>query len=276
LFTRTFREPCAAYNDFKTGRTTISLFLTKPDLFSHRKSDVLQELRFIKENGLKVDPSNLSCRRIRREDWAESWKRHFKPMQIRGQLLIKPSWSQRRARRGQSVIVLDPGLSFGTGQHPTTAFCLGELVRFAETHSTGAFLDAGTGSGILAIAAAKLSFSPVDAFDFDSEALRIARTNAKTNRVAKRIHFFRADARKFSRNRKYAFVCANLSTEVLVQALRWITLSLQDKGRVVLAGILSDEFAFLEKLAEQTGLRLVRRRRVGEWTSGVFTNVKSM
>ena len=139
---------------------------------------------------------------MRREDWAESWKRHFKPIEIGDALLVKPSWSKRRPRKNQAVVILDPGLSFGTGQHPTTAFCLREIVRLKLAKERGrlarefktrhhadepsalqSFLDIGTGSGILAIAAAKLGYQPVHAFDFDAEAVRIARANARANRV---------------------------------------------------------------------------------------------
>jgi ribosomal protein L11 methyltransferase len=82
------------------------------------------------------------------------------------------------------VVILDPGLSFGTGQHPTTSFCLHEIARCRKNgHAAQSFLDIGTGSGILAIAAAKLGYQPVHAFDFDPESVRVARENARKNRV---------------------------------------------------------------------------------------------
>ena len=123
---------------------------------------------------------------IRHEDWAESWKRHFKPIEIGRRLLIKPSWSRRRPKPHQQVVVLDPGLSFGTGQHPTTAFCLAEVARLVKNAPARSFLDIGTGSGILAIAAARLNYQPIWAFDFDPEAVRMARANAQTNQVEKK------------------------------------------------------------------------------------------
>src|SRR5439155_618396 len=99
-------------------------------------------------------------------------------------LLIKPSWSRRRARRGQAVVILDPGLSFGTGQHPTTVFCLRELARLRKPGERQAFLDIGTGSGILAVAAAKLGYSPVCASEFDHvrTAYESIGLNLKTSR----------------------------------------------------------------------------------------------
>jgi ribosomal protein L11 methyltransferase len=183
------------------------------------------------------------------------------------------------AKAGQAVIILDPGLSFGTGHHPTTAFCLKELARVADKVRPGGctatgFLDAGTGSGILGIAAVKLGFSTVDAFDFDSEALEVARGNARRNRVAEKIHFFEQDATKLKVGRTYSVVCANLSTDVLKQAMARLAASVESGGLLVLAGILKKEFTLIEKAARRAKLQLVRKRNENEWSSGSF--VKSL
>ena len=154
-------------------------------------------LRQINRCGLKTGPGpGKDLKNTPRVDWAESWKRHFQPIEIGDRLLIKPSWSKRRARKNQAVVVLDPGLSFGTGQHPTTEFCLSELVRCGKKKAARSFLDIGTGSGILAITAAKLGYSPVHAFDFDPEAVRTARSNASANGVQNQVRISRADVDK--------------------------------------------------------------------------------
>src|SRR6266581_3416563 len=270
LLSSTFGVSCTAYHDFETGKIMVSIFTKEPTLFREARPRILRGLRRIRECGLCIISPRVTCRKVRQEDWAESWKRHFKPIEIGRKLLVKPSWSRRRAKRGEIVIILDPGLSFGTGHHPTTSFCLQELVRFGTTGGKGGLLDAGTGSGILAIAAAKLGFSPVDAFDFDAEALRIARANALGNGVGRRIDFFRQDATKFRSTRKYALICANLTAEVLRESFRWIAEHLQRDGRAVLAGILKEEFGSIEKAADRAGLRLLRRRNEKEWSSGTF------
>ena len=101
---------------------------------------------------------------MRREDWAESWKRHFKPIEIGGALLIKPSWSKRRARKNQVVVVLDPGLELRHRPASDDGILPAELVRCGKIAArAGHFSDIGTGSGILAIAAAKLGYAPVHA-----------------------------------------------------------------------------------------------------------------
>ena len=93
--------------------------------------------------------------KLQPRNWAEAWKRHFKPLMIGKRLLIRPSWSRHRPGARQLEVVLDPGMSFGTGQHPTTSFCLEELLRARVPAQAQCLLDVGTGSGILAIAGAK-------------------------------------------------------------------------------------------------------------------------
>ena len=233
-------------------------------------------LQQIKACGLNIGSGKISIQKIRREDWAESWKRHFKPIEIGSALLIKPSWSKRPAKKTQAVIVLDPGLSFGTGQHPTTAFCLQQLASRSSLithHSSLSLLDIGTGSGILAIAAAKLSFTPVDAFDFDPEAVRIARENARKNRVLQKVHITRGDVTKLTLRcqKKHDVICANLISTLLVAEHSRILCRLKEDGILVLAGILKTEFPSVQTVYERAGLRLIASRVEKEWRSGAFT-----
>ena len=108
---------------------------------------------------MKIGAGKIEIAKVKREDWAESWKRHFHPIEIGKTLLVKPSWSKKRPAKNQAVVILDPGLSFGTGQHPTTSFCLHQIARGRKNGTPRpSFLDIGTGSGILAIAAAKLGY----------------------------------------------------------------------------------------------------------------------
>ena len=213
--------------------------------------------------------------KIRREDWAESWKRHFQPIEIGDQLLIQPSWSKRRARKNQAVVVLDPGLSFGTGQHPTTSFCLRELARHRTKRPCWSFLDMGTGSGILAIAAAKLGFSPVYAFDFDPGAVRVARANARANGVHEKLRIVRRNVTKLPIHppRQYDLICANLISTLLIAGRRRIVAQLHHGGTLVLAGILKSEFSQVWKNFEEIGLKLAASKAEKEWRSGSFRSV---
>ena len=270
--TDVFGVSASGYTDFETHETRVSAYLDKPpaDLTVALKT-VRRKLRVAQQSGLRVGPGTVECRAMKRENWAESWKRHFKPLSIGDKLLLKPSWIRRKLKPGQKGIVLDPGLSFGTGHHATTSFCLREVVRFCG-RGGGAVLDMGTGSGILAIAAAKLGCQRVEGFDYDPEAVRVARENARRNRVTKKLKLTRADVTKLPRvpDRQFDLVCANLISNLLVAERDRIISRVVPGGTLVLAGILATEFAQVAASFEARGLKLIRRRDEKEWASGAF------
>jgi ribosomal protein L11 methyltransferase len=268
-----FSQPVASYTDAETRQTAVSVYVQRrPDWSPARQAELASGLNRIALSGLDIGPGRISLQRIRREDWAESWKLHFKPVVIGSALLLKPSWNRRRPRRGQAVVVLDPGLSFGTGRHPTTAFCLRQLVAGRRLGKAKSCLDVGTGSGILAIAAAKLGYAPVDAFDFDPQAVSVARANARRNGVSARIRFQRQDLTRLPRRsaRKYSLVCANLVSSLLLAERGRILARLRPDGVLVVAGILKGEFAEVQRAFAAAGLRLMASRAENEWRSGAF------
>jgi ribosomal protein L11 methyltransferase len=226
----------------------------------------------VKRSGLKIAPVRISVKKLRREDWVESWKRHFQPIKIGSALLIKPGWSRCRPAKGQALVVLNPGLSFGTGQHPTTGFCLKQLVLCRDWSRAKSFLDIGTGSGILAIAAAKLGYSPVEAFDSDPDSVRIANTNARQNRVAGVLRIRNADITRLTRRGggKFDVICANLTADLLLSQCDRITNQLKAGGILVLAGILKAEFPAVQRVYRNKGLKPVFNEIKKEWRSGAF------
>lgn len=271
-----FGVPASCYTDFETHIAQVSAYLdTKPAKLPAALKSIRARLNAAKQVGLRIGAGTVEFREMKRENWAESWKRHFKPLAIGNALLLKPSWNKRKAKPGQRVIVLDPGLSFGTGHHATTSFCLREVVRFCA-RGGGSFLDIGTGSGILAIAAAKLGAKPIEAFDFDPEAVRVAHENARRNRVADRLKLAQQDVTKIPRTppRRADLICANLISNLLVQERDRIIARVAPTGTLVLAGILQTEFALVQKHFEVAGLKLVRRRDEKEWSSGAFIFTK--
>ena len=304
LMSAVLGQPVVAYCDNESGLSTVSVYLRR-ELHSPGKvrGEISAGLKRIKSCRLKIRPGRIVISRLRQEDWAESWKRHFKPIGIGNALLIKPSWSKRKPRKGQALVVLDPGLSFGTGQHPTTAFCLKEIVRNLARERVGrnsphltlnpsasgrgarrrtrgrvrfpSFLDIGTGSGILAIAAAKLGYSPVRALDIDPKAVRIARANARANRVQAKLKIRRGDVSNLPicprhEGQRYDLVCANLISDLLIKKWQRIAAQLKAGGTLVLAGILKSEFGEVRKAYKVLGLELVSSRSEKEWRSGSF------
>ena len=263
----------SSYFDFETRTSRVSIYahgIIAPDA----RQRVKEGLARIRNCGIDIGPAKISIRRVRKEDWAESWKRHFKPIEFGNVLLVKPGWSKKKPRNNQSVVIIDPGLSFGTGQHPTTAFCLSEIAKHSPRcnpkKNGRAFLDIGTGSGILAVSAAKLGYAPVCALDFDIDAVRAAQANAKRNNV--KIQVRRGDATRLPANpaRHYHFICANLISGLLVSERESIAAQADRNGILVLAGILKLEFSEVRRRYEEIGLKLIATKIEKEWQSGSF------
>lgn len=171
----------------------------------------------------------------RGRDWQSFWKHHFKSRPIGQRLCIRPVWEKSRApAKGRKTIWLDPGLSFGTGEHFTTRFCLEQLDRICGANAVRTMLDVGTGSGILAIAAARLGVPRITAFDHDALALEQARANIRLNRASRNIATSVLDMERdaFPKGR-FDVVCANVYSRLLIEAAsalagatrRWLLLS---------------------------------------------------
>ena len=187
-------------------------------------------------------------------------------------MLVKPGWSKRRPRAGRRVVVLDPGLSFGTGHHETTRFCLEQLAACRRAGTRQSFLDIGTGSGILSIAAAKLGYSPVEAFDFDPESIRVSRQNARRNRVQDRVRPQRRDLTRLPAQggRKWDVICANLTADLLADAAEKIRARLKPGGQLIVAGVLRREFRRICDIFATFRLTLAENQVKKEWQSGRF------
>lgn len=267
LLAKILGQAPSVYTDMETGDVTVSVHLEKlPGTRRLVRSSIVDGIR----KGLSIGHASVSIKKLPPENWAESWKRHFKPITVGSALLIKPSWSKLKPKRGQALVVLDPGLSFGTGQHATTSFCLKRLVEFRNPSNRQTMLDIGSGSGILAISAAKLGYGPAKAFDFDGHAVRISRENARANDV--RVVFQHKDLIKepMRPDRQHDIVCANLIYDLLISQAKKICKRVKPNGRLVLAGILITQFKLVQKAFEAQGMRLVSTQAEKEWQSGEF------
>lgn len=275
LMERRFQQVPSIWSNAELQVAVVSVYSNLPILkLRSLKTQLRTEVKSLGEFDLKVGDVRVAIRKVQPRDWAESWKRHFKPMEFGRALLVKPTWSRKRPVSGQEVVLLDPGLSFGTGQHATTRFCLESLVSVRRPGAVQSFCDMGTGSGILAIAAAKLGYEPVEAFDFDPDCVRIANENAQLNGVDGKLTVMEADLTKLPRKsrRVYDVVCANLIYDLLLSEQARVLARVKPGGHLVLAGILSTQFEAVLKAYRAAGLRLVADRTEREWRSGLFLN----
>ncbi len=269
-----FGQPASIYTDARQNRSWATVYLARRSEWNPaRKARLLKGLRDLKAFGLPIPRVHVAASAVPGEDWAESWKRHFKPLVIGRKLVVLPSWSRRQPKPGQALVILDPGLSFGTGNHPTTRFCLEELASARSGSGKRSLLDVGCGSGILAIAAVKLGYDNVLAFDFDPAAVRVARENAAQNNVTRGLRLQQADisALPLRPDQSYDVVCANLTADLLIQHAAKLGRRVAPSGRLALAGILKSQFAEVVAAFRRQGFQLGRARVVREWHSGSFS-----
>lgn len=205
---------------------------------------------------------------IKREDWAESWKRHFQPIEISDRVLIVPPWITDRPDL-PAVVEIDPGMSFGTGQHETTHACLGFVDRLCAEIPDARMIDIGCGSGILAITAAKLGLSGIRAIDYDVASVTSAVDNAAANDVAEAVAFEAHDLAVGIEGR-YDIVVANIFANVLIAFADTVTGCVADGGSLVLSGILDTQFADVERRYAEAGFQVVDQVTIGNWTSGLL------
>jgi ribosomal protein L11 methyltransferase len=209
----------------------------------------------------------LRARELADKDWLTEWKRHWQPVEV-GRFLIAPSWSELSAvavgGANHLLIRIDPGMAFGTGTHETTRLCLRAIDKY---FSGGSFLDVGTGTGILAIAAAKIApDAPVIACDTDEDAIRIARENAAVNNVADRIEFLVGSVSE--KMPSADFVSANLTAPVIIDLLP--ALLSATCGRLVLSGILDSQFEMVNRQLMQLTASVNEVMQDGEWIALVI------
>ncbi len=213
-------------------------------------------------------------RELADEDWANAWKDHYRPFRLGRRLKIWPTWLPREtdedAHPDDIVLVLDPGMAFGTGLHPTTQGCLRALEEIVRPGMR--VLDAGTGSGILAIAAAKLGAAEIAAFDTDALAVKATLDNAAQNDVASLIHAWRGELDSVDDevgDGKWDVVVANILAPVIIQLLDEDGLLdyVAPDGRLILSGIILEQGDAVGVAIKKAGGQVERTIIAGDWVT---------
>jgi len=207
-----------------------------------------------------------------REDWSESWKQYFHAFRASPRLIVKPSWEPYASQAGDIVLELDPGMSFGTGYHGTTKACLQLIDEFSAGREGQSFLDAGCGSGILALAAWKLGLRPVVAFDNDPSAVAIAAENLQRNNAAG-VSTFTGDLALWTPPQLFTFVAANILAPVLIAHATQVAgfLAPGPSSCLILSGILEAQYPEVKACYEKLGFRERAFRLIEGWASGCFS-----
>lgn len=218
-------------------------------------------------------------RKLEDQDWANAWKEHYHPFRIANKIWIQPSWLEPKEVAADSeedgihpddvVLTLDPGMAFGTGLHPTTQMCMCALEGIVQPGMT--VLDVGTGSGILAIAAAKLGASRLLAFDTDILAVRATEENAAKNDVAKQIVLFQGTLDQVA-EKGWDVVVVNILAPVIIQLFQQDELLsyIGENGRLILSGIIEEQGAGVETAVAEAGGCVVEKLQIRDWVSYII------
>ena len=211
-------------------------------------------------------------RTVHEEDWAHAWKKFYKPMRIGAHVVLKPSWESFESQADDLVIELDPGMAFGTGLHPSTRLCVAALERYVQPGD--AVLDIGTGSGVLAIVAAKLGAGVVVATDIDPVAVAVAEENLGRNGLIPGDHLLiQQGSVPAAMGGRFQMIVANILAEVLAGLFdgvyRNVPLAepLAPGGRLILAGIIEEKAPLVVEAAARAGLTLVDRSQEDDWVA---------
>lgn len=203
------------------------------------------------------------------EDWANAWKEHYYTHRIGERITVRPPWRESEPEPGQVMIVLDPGMAFGTGLHPSTR--LGVLALEKALRPGDRVLDVGTGSGILAIAAAKLGASHVDAVDIEPVAVRSTRENAERNGVADKITVELGTVgpdEPFTGS--YDLVLANIIARILIDLAPHLNNVVAPGGTLILSGIISMREPAVRRTFDDLGLEFVEQLQIDDWLGMIY------
>ena len=251
-----------SYRDVEETSATMQIFLPDPADAPRAAEALAAAGRIV---GLELAPETGT---IPDEDWKLSYRKHFKTEVISPRLVVRPPWEAVTPAPGQKVLTLDPGIAFGTGQHPTTRTCLDAIDALAVEGTDRSFLDVGCGSGILSIAAALEGFRDVHGFDNDPDAVRNANENAEANGLG--ALFSDGDLSVPGTAAPADVVAANVLAPVLVRFAREVGALVNPGGRLILSGILDEQYDEVRAAYAALGFTELSNRLIGEWRTGLF------
>lgn len=222
------------------------------------------EVGRLREMELGFDAGKLEIRikSLAGEDWGETWKKAFKPFRLGKHMIVKPGWCECEVKEGDKVIEIDPGLAFGTGTHATTGMCVELVEKYVSEGLTA--IDVGTGTGILAIAAAHMGARDVLATDIDRVAVRVAEENARINGFADRIRCKAGDLLE-NVEEQADVVIANIIADVIIMMAAPVRRHIKDGGRFICSGIASDRKQDVLDALVAAGYRVLDVCERGGW-----------
>ena len=227
------------------------------DILAYVKEKI-QELR---EFGVDIGEGRVESEKMYEEDWANNWKKYYKPTLLGEKIVVKPTWEEYEPKENELVIELDPGMAFGTGTHETTRMCIQALERYVKPETT--VFDVGCGTGILAIAAAKLKAKMAIGVDLDPVAVESAKENVKYNNL-ENIEILYGNLVEVI-DGKADIVVANILAEIVCILTDDVKRVLKEGGYFISSGIIHDRVEMVVNKLEESGFEILEKNKDGEW-----------
>ena len=222
---------------------------------------VNEKLVELKEMGIDLGEAKVEHEKMYEEDWANTWKQYYKPSKVGEKIVVKPIWEEYEEKEGELVVNLDPGMAFGTGTNETTRMCIQALEKYVKEEST--VFDVGCGSGILAIAAAKLGAKLAVGVDLDPVAVESSIENVGYNNL-NNIEILHGNLVEVI-DGKADIVVANILAEIICILTDDVKRVMKDGGVFITSGIIHDRVDMVCEKLEATGFEVIEKNRDGEW-----------
>ena len=242
----------------------VTCYLPVDDRLEERLLRMENGIKAVPRFGLDIGSGEITIKYAEEQDWAEAWRQYFHTIRVGKRVVVKPTWERYERKAGDVVVEIDPGMAFGTGNHPTTQLCLRALEKYVRPRRVA--VDFGTGSGILAIAAAKLGASLVIAFDCDDTAVRAARANVQQNNLEERIEVHKSDGLGFI-NCRVDLVTANLVAETIMGQSQALADLLKTGGVLIASGITAGRSMEVEQSLRNAGFDIAEILTQDEWVT---------
>ena len=214
--------------------------------------------------GLDIGEGSVSLSNVNESDWANEWKKYYKPTKVGKKIVVKPSWEEYEKQEGDLIIELDPGMAFGTGTHETTSMCIRELENYVDETKT--VFDIGCGSGILAIAAAELGAKEVVAGDLDEVAVKVSKENCEINHVSDKVVVKHGSLFEVV-DSKADVIVANIIADIIKILAKDVSKFLKEDGVFISSGIILAKIDEVCEALEENGFEIVKVERLGEWSA---------
>lgn len=216
----------------------------------------------LEEFGLDKGKGIVTAREVNDEDWANAWKKYYKPVKAGDRVVIKPTWEEYQAKAGEVIVEMDPGMAFGTGTHETTIMCIKLLEKYVKSGST--VFDVGCGSGILGITAAKLNAGKVICIDIDKVSCDVSRENAKINKVDDKLDIRCGNLLDVVSD-KADVIVANIIADIIISFSEDAMKYLSKGGIFISSGIIRDRRDDVLKKLKEEGFNVLEVLSMGEW-----------